>query len=373
MNSLIHIHHFDNVGTVLFRRTVLFIALLLVGTASLHGQHGGGSDRMASRWWMALDGGVNAWGISEVPIDQRWDFQRLGWQAGLEVGRWSNPVLGWSLRLSAFSLNGETVSPLGASALLTMTLDWNNMNGLKLGGWHFYTPISVGAAASMDDNSQLRVSYALSAALGLRYGFGSGKVSLFWEAGMMATGPTLDWNSVDKGLGMMPSATMGLRFALSSSRIASHPYVAPALREEAGREPHGLVDDMLFTSEQQPIPATVVKFAFEGDELDDNAMRQLNLFVSQAKALGKESEFYILGVSDDARESQSHNRKLCERRCQAVYKALVEDFDFSFYRLQVLPKGGFAEYEHQYAEQMVLIIQHTPETEEVVKRWISNF
>ena len=67
------------------------------------------------------------------------------------------------------------------------------------------------------------------------------------------------------------------------------------------------------------------------------------------------------------------NRRLCRNRSQEVYEALTEDFGVAKNRLRMLPDGGFSEYEHQYSERMVLIIQHTPETEEVLQRWIPTF
>jgi hypothetical protein len=52
---------------------------------------------------------------------------------------------------------------------------------------------------------------------------------------------------------------------------------------------------------------------------------------------------------------------------------LIKDFGVDKGRLKMLPDGGFSEYEHQYSERMVLIIQHTPETQEVLERWIPTY
>jgi len=139
------------------------------------------------------------------------------------------------------------------------------------------------------------------------------------------------------------------------------------------RVPKGLIDDMLATNEQLHLPVAVVRFAADEDELDTKALRQLNVIVSQIKSAEGETEFYIIASADDAKASQRHNRKLCRKRSQEVYEALTEEFGVDKSRLKMLPDGGFSEYEHQYSERMVLIIQHTPETEEVLQRWVSTF
>jgi outer membrane protein OmpA-like peptidoglycan-associated protein len=139
------------------------------------------------------------------------------------------------------------------------------------------------------------------------------------------------------------------------------------------RVPKGLIDDMLATNEQLHLPVAVVRFADDDDELDNKALRQLNMMVSQIKSAEGKTEFYIIASADDASASQRHNRKLCRNRSQEVYEALTDDFGVDKSRLKILPDGGFSEYEHQYSERMVLIIQHTPETEEVLQRWIPTF
>ena len=141
----------------------------------------------------------------------------------------------------------------------------------------------------------------------------------------------------------------------------------------SARVPNGLIDDMLTTNEHLHLPVAVVRFAFDDDELDNKALRQLNLLVTQIEMSKGESEFYIIASADDAKESQRHNRKLCRRRSQEVYETLTEDFGIDKRRFRMLPDGGFSEYEHQYSERMVLIIQHTPETQEVIERWIPTY
>lgn len=139
------------------------------------------------------------------------------------------------------------------------------------------------------------------------------------------------------------------------------------------RIPNGLIDDMLATNEHLRLPVAVVRFAVDDDELDNKALRQLNLMVSQMKVTEGNTEYYIIASADDAAESQRHNRKLCKHRSQAVYEALIKDFGVDKDWLKMLPDGGFSEYEHQHSERMVLIIQHTPETQEVLERWIPTY
>ena len=397
----------------MFRKRLSLMLLMLAGAVTLHSQHGGGSDQTASPWWIGAGVGVNTWVGDEEESSARWNMDRPGFLFGLEAGRWMSPELGLSLRLSAFSVHGKSRNaqhPLidysglvmtdgqvpyqpfdafGLAVSVTMSVDWTNLGVEKMGGLHFYSPLSVGAAFLMggqknpdDTDHQLnglraQGSFALSAGLGLRYGLGA--VELFGEAGMSIIGSAVDWSPEDgSGIDMMPSLSLGLRYALPSRGERRHDSDYQNSRynkvvSKSGFEPHGLVDDMLSTNEQLHLPATVVKFTSEDDVLSDKAFRQLNLFVSQMDALGGDELFYIIGTADNARKSQAHNRKLCVRRCQAVYDALVGEFGVDGKRLRMLPGGGLSEYAHQYGEQMVLIIQRTPETEEVVERWISTY
>lgn len=340
------------------------IVFVLVGTVTLHGQHGGGSDMQASPWWVGLGAGVNAWIGDEEGADVHWNGSHPGFQLGLEIGRWMSPKWGLSLRASTFSLNSPSRSLFGMSALATVTLDWSNFDGEELGGLHIYTPLSAGAAFASDDSST-EGSFVVSSAVGLRYGFG--KIDLFGEAGVgVAKFGTFC---------VMPSFTLGVRFALPSRRVST--YVPSSrsmmLDSEQKEEPRGLVDDMLATNEELHLPVAVVHFAEDESTLDENAYQQLNIFVSQMENADWFTEYYIISTADDAHASQRHNRKLCERRCQEVFDALVDDFEVERYRLLLLPDGGLSEYAHQQSEQMVIVIQRTPETEEVVERWISSY
>ena len=335
----------------------------IVGMMTLRAQHGGGSDMQANPWWVGLNAGLNTWVGNEDESDAHWDFGRAGWQIGIEVGRWMTPEWGLSLRTEAFSVHTPSRSFSAISALGTVTVDWTNIGGEVPGGLHLYTPLSIGAAFATDSNSG--TSFVMSAAVGLRYGIG--KMDLFGEAGLKVVG--------FGATALMPSLSLGVRFPLPSRKVVAY---TPSNRSmlldrKSQEEPRGLVDDMIATNEQLHLPVTVVRFSEESSTLDDNAFRHLNLFVSQVDASDWIADFYIIATADNSNESEKHNKKLCERRCQAVYDALVDDFGVNRYRLLLLPDGGYSEYAHQRSEQMVLIIQRTPETEEVVERWIPTY
>lgn len=356
-------------------------------------------------WWIGVGGGMNLWvGFEEETK------AFAGWQLGVEAGRKMTPVLDLSLRVSAYSVNGHSCNPqhplidfstvktmegtpypyltfnaFGLSALATATVDWTNLGGELPGGWHFYTPLSMGAAMLMGnhknpddfehelDEYRMKGSFAMSVAMGLSYGWKG--MELFGEAGTMLTSSSLDWSPEDaSGIDLMPTLSLGVRFALPSRKMAPRTtYHYLSRSGAADREPRGLIDDMLLTNEEIHLPVAVVRFGREDSRLDDNAFRHLALFVSQIESSDWFTEFYIIGSADDARASQSHNSSLSMSRCKAVCQALVDDFNVDKYRLVILPDGGFSEYAHQYGDQMVLIIQRTPETEEVVERWIPTY
>ncbi len=392
----------------MLKKSLSMVMLLVASAVTLHGQHGGGSEKEVSPWWASVGAGMNVWcgNEEEASVDGP------GFLFGVEVGRWMAPQWGLSLRLSALSVHAQTRSAMhpmidftglamtagqypyqpfavfGLSAMATATVDWSNLGGEEIGGWHLYSPFSVGGfflmgrqenpadAEHLPEEMRASGSCALSAAIGLRYGFS--KIEVYGEAGMMFTGGGVDWSPEESGgIDMMPMLSLGLRFALPSRETNRYIYDYHLQNDNdlawADREPHGLVDDMLYTNEQLHLPTAVIKFAAESNSLDDKALRQLNLFVSQIDALDWFESFYIIGSADDSRMAESDNIKLCESRCQAVYKALVGEFGVDDSRLILLPGGGFSEYAHQYGERMVLLIQRTPETEEVVERWISSY
>lgn len=387
--------------------------VMLASAMTLHAQHGGNSDIVASPWWVGVGVGMNTWVGNEAEAEGCWNLDRPSGYLDVEVGRWMSPEWSLSFRMSAFGVHGQTRNLLhpmvdfasqpmtvgqypyqpfyafGLSAMATVTMDWTNLDGVLPGGLHFYSPLSLGAVILMGSQknpvdaehalgeTRTRGSLAFSTAAGLRYGIDrENRIELFGEAGFTLVGSSIDWSPEDAGgLDLMPSFTVGVRMALPSRR--ERPHYSTSRHSQRDRksqeEPQGLVDDMMFTNEQQHLPVAVVRFAYDDNQLDDNAMRQLNLFMSQMESSDWFTEFYIIGTADDARASESHNRRLCKRRCQAVYDALVNTLEVDEYRLLLLPDGGYSEYEHQQGERMVLIIQRTPETEEVVERWISNY
>lgn len=345
----------------MFMKRLSVVLLLLAGTVTLHGQHGGGSEQMPNPWWVSVGVGANTWTGNESGTPAI--------LLGAEAGRWIAPLWGVSLRLSSYGIHSPSLNTWGLSAMATATVDWTNLNGDEPFGFHFYTPFGAGAAFSFYD-SRARGALALSTALGLRYSFGYRMVELFGEAGLTVTGAKLDGALENKkDIALMPTIMLGVRFALPSHMVPSYT-LDHKLPSGGNGEPRGLIDDMLQTNEQLNLPATVVKFAFESSTLDNKARMQLNVFTSQIEA---EGWFYIIAAADNTHASQSHNKKLCERRCKAVLEALRDDYGIDEYRLLMLPDGGLSEYLHQYGEQLVLIIQRTPETEKVVERWISNY
>ena len=64
------------------------------------------------------------------------------------------------------------------------------------------------------------------------------------------------------------------------------------------RIPNGLIDDMLATNESLHLPVSVVRFAVDDDELDNKALRQLNLMVSQMELAEGGVEFYIIASAE---------------------------------------------------------------------------
>ena len=75
-------------------------------------------------------------------------------------------------------------------------------------------------------------------------------------------------------------------------------------------------------------------------------------------------------VSVSRKNTSRKNRKLCQRRCEAVYQMLVKECGVSKKRLVMLPDGGWQEYAPQRSRNIVMLVQRTPDIDEVMERWV---
>lgn len=134
--------------------------------------------------------------------------------------------------------------------------------------------------------------------------------------------------------------------------------------------PNTLIDELLDMNEALNLPCTVVYFELDKYNLDYNARLRLQSFASKVHKLSDTIEFYMIGAADSLTGSIPHNQWLSERRCEAAYNMLTHNFNLSGNQLIQVYAGGINDYTPQEHNRMVLIIQRTPVTEEIVERWL---
>ena len=149
-------------------------------------------------------------------------------------------------------------------------------------------------------------------------------------------------------------------------KIKDYDETTPISRRRANGS---LIDELLDINEALGLPQTVVYFELDKYNLDYNARIRLQQFARQAKDLSDTIEFYMIGAADSLTGSIIHNQWLSERRCEAAYNMLTENFGLSGNQLIQVYAGGIDIYKPQERNRMVLIIQRTPVTEEIVERW----
>lgn len=137
-----------------------------------------------------------------------------------------------------------------------------------------------------------------------------------------------------------------------------------------GHYPNTLIDELMDINNVLKLPSTVVYFELDKYYLDYNARKKLQDFANEAKSLDDTIEFYMIGAADSLTGSIPHNQWLSEKRCGAAHDMLVKNFGLSENQLIRVYAGGINDYTPQENNRMVLVIQRTPVTEEIVDRWI---
>ena len=133
--------------------------------------------------------------------------------------------------------------------------------------------------------------------------------------------------------------------------------------------PRNVIDELINVNEVLNLPATIVYYQLDRWDLDYNATKRLEDFYKEARQLDDTVEFYIIGAADSVTGSIRHNQWLSEHRAKAAYDMLVE-IGMSGNQLIQVPIGGITHYDPKENNRMALVIQRTPVTEEIVKRWL---
>ena len=92
--------------------------------------------------------------------------------------------------------------------------------------------------------------------------------------------------------------------------------------------------------------------------------------VKEMKTLDDTLEFYIVGAADSLTGTIRHNQWLSERRSEAAYNMLVNNYRVNANQLIRVNAGGIDVYDPKENNRMAMVIQRTPVTEEIVERWL---
>jgi outer membrane protein OmpA-like peptidoglycan-associated protein len=134
--------------------------------------------------------------------------------------------------------------------------------------------------------------------------------------------------------------------------------------------PTNVIDELIRANQVLNLPATIVYYQLDKYFLDYNAHMRLMEFAREARQINDTIEFYVIGAADSLTGSIRHNQWLSERRSEAAFNSLVNDYGLNPNRLIKKPAGGITEYRKKEQNRMAMIIQKTPITEEIVNRWM---
>lgn len=135
------------------------------------------------------------------------------------------------------------------------------------------------------------------------------------------------------------------------------------------RGPANVIEELINLIPVENIPATIVYFQLDKYDLDFNGRRRLQNFAKELSLMDDTVEFFIIGAADSVTGTIPHNQWLSERRCEAAYRALVNNYNADPNQLIVVPVGGITEYEQEENNRMALVILRTSKTEEIIRRW----
>ena len=439
-------------------------------------------------WYLNIRGGVQTFIGNEVHQEAR--KNKLDYNFALDIGKWVIPDLAVSLRISYFSVHGQSryakhpfidftgvptsvdpydgieypeYQPFTAQAVAALgfvTLDWTNLLlGYQAGKrrkLHLFTPVGLGASMLFGNqvNPNPSTGYnvgdfrhnfelAYSVILGAEYTF-SPKFAMSVNAELFGSESTWDWSPYDNSYSifdLVPTVTLGMKFNLLSYVTKYNPHTHMSYVDKVNHEfvsygtkytvsnlnnriqllnsekdslenmaylagqravedsirlttinrelmelskmlgaanatidslrsPANVLEELIQVNEVLNLPATIVFYQLDKYDLDYNARKRLQEFAKEMHRIDDTIQFYLIGAADSVTGTIRHNQWLSEKRCQAAYNMLVNEFRVSGNQLIMVPIGGITDYEPKENNRMAMIILRTPVTEEIVERWL---
>lgn len=330
-------------------------------------------------WFIQAGGGIN------LPVMEGFrEKKHIGATYNLGFGRWFSPYFGF--RFSGYygnnteTLEGSTMHYRSAS--VNTDIMWDLCN--SIGGVNLNRPVSIipfvgigadyvyhfdGASAGLRnvyDGEELRTSsWTLPVSAGLQVRFRLCKyVDFFLEGRASFAGDNFNNLAADTPVDIAFQATGGLTFNIGGKSFQTYdPCSDAAYISALNNQVNDLRDELAVTTaalaaaESQlpcpeakpaPAPVTVVEAApmlttvrFTINSAKVTPMEMVNVYnVAEYMKAHPASKITITGYADKDTGSSTYNQKLSERRAQAVYDILVNNYGISADRLVKAAEGS---------------------------------
>lgn len=133
-----------------------------------------------------------------------------------------------------------------------------------------------------------------------------------------------------------------------------------------------LHEELLDSNQVYCLPTTIVYFKLDKADLDYNGIKKLEDLAREVKDISDTARFYVIGAADSLTGSARHNQRLSERRCKTVADMLVKQCGIKRENIEIIAVGGVMQYDTKENNRMAMVIQDTPETRNIVDRWIER-
>lgn len=138
----------------------------------------------------------------------------------------------------------------------------------------------------------------------------------------------------------------------------------------AGNYPHrNKMDQFIDLTEKKKLAKAIVYFPLDRYNLDYNARKTIQNFVTQIRQMPDTIRFYIIGAADSATGTQAHNQELSEHRCLSVYNLLTMTYGIDPSRLEMCPLGGIYEYDPDEMNRVGIVVMRDDELTKLIDKW----
>ena len=319
-----------------------------------------------SNWEIGVNGGINGTSWDGVISNQKTTGD-LGWQAGLDVTKWYNPIVGTRAAFTAGELNKSNKAANSNWMMITSEGLVNLSNWI--GGYRedrvYYAKVFAGFGINLLDidvensstdgiNSSFvatsglintfRVCPALDINLELKSAIipgrdmpsyvasQAGKVGQIYSAtlGLTYRFNKRNWDKaysqeeVDGYLAAIAALEAGLADAhRNEGKLAERLAAQKAATDQALKDNEALRAE-LAKRKSSVVSSTALFFNLNSARLLDRAKSSMQILAETIAAAPKDQVFTLVGHADDETGTPEYNQKLSEKRAKAVYDYLVE-------------------------------------------------